>query len=390
MKYKIKAYNILEFGQRVDAEGNPHQEDSIFPALDETKDEDRMFILCDGMGGHSAGEVASATVCEAMSRSVFNACHDAEGDFSEDDLRRAIADAYDALDKKDDGAMKKMGTTMTFLKLCNDGCYIAHMGDSRVYHIRPGRTRETTEILFVTEDHSLVNQLVKIGELTPEEAKVSKRKNIITRAMQPNTEPRCKADIYHTTDIKPGDYFFMCSDGMLEQMEDHNLQFIFSEEGIVDDEEKVRKLIDLTQDNRDNHSAFIIHVLDVSDPTTAVPTKKSRQPSLEGTVIDDERTSAKKPCQYRVIAIVLLVLILAVAGIAMCKYLVKPNGEKEQTEKTMPTSTDDKKADVSFGTEAPHTPVVSLPSSADENTDKTAGTNKIAEHDLKQNIQDTP
>ena len=268
MKYIIKAYSIWEPGQRVDSEGKPHQEDSIFPAYEQQKDTDRLFILCDGMGGHEAGEVASATVCDAMSKSVFESSPDAEGDFSDDYLNKAIADAFDALDASALGNVsteKKMGTTMTFLKLHSKGCTIAHMGDSRVYHIRSGKGRDDTKILFKTNDHSLVNDLVKVGELTPEEAKLSKQKNIITRAMQPKMERRPKPDVYHTVDIKPGDYFYMCSDGMLEQMEDENLLFNFSE-ATGDDENKVNILTQATSQNLDNHSAIIIHILDVIDP----------------------------------------------------------------------------------------------------------------------------
>ncbi len=280
MKYKLKVYSIWEFGQRKDAEGNPHQEDNLYPAFGKETEDDRTFILCDGMGGHDAGEVASATVCEAMSASVLNRCRDAEGEFTDEDLQAAVAAAFDALDSKDNGAEKKMGTTMTFLKLHNEGVTIAHIGDSRVYHIRPGKTGEETQILHETEDHSLVNDLVKIGELTREEARFSKQKNVITRAMQPKQERRPKADVYHTADIKPGDYFYMCSDGMLEQPEMENgqvLKNIFSAQGGTD-ERRIEILKGATEENRDNHTAFIIHVTEVTDPIAVpeqpvVPTK---------------------------------------------------------------------------------------------------------------------
>jgi len=268
MRYKLKVYSIWEYGQRVDSDGKPHQEDSIFPAFGQQKDSDRLFILCDGMGGHEAGEVASSTVCLAMSKSIFESAPDAEGDFNDDNLRKAIADAFDSLDALplgDVSAEKKMGTTMTFLKFHNKGCTIAHMGDSRVYHIRSGKGRDDTKILFKTNDHSLVNDLIKVGELTPEEAKLSKQKNIITRAMQPKMERHPKPDVYHTADIKSGDFFYLCSDGMLEQMEDENLLFNFSE-ATGDDENKIKILTQATSQNLDNHSAIIIHVLDVIDP----------------------------------------------------------------------------------------------------------------------------
>jgi len=267
MKYRLEAYSIKELGQRA------NQEDSMFPEMGNATNNDRLFILCDGMGGHEKGEVASQTVCEAMGESVMKQCPDAEGDFTDEILQKALSDALDALDKKDDGSEKKMGTTMTFLKLHKDGATIAHIGDSRVYHIRSGATANDTKILFQTRDHSLVNDLVKSGNLTPEEAKNFNRKNVITRAMQPNLERRPRADIYHTDDIKAGDYFMLCSDGILEQMEDENIRFIFSGESpnIATDADRVEMIRKVTADNKDNHTAFIIHISEVE----GAPVKQS-------------------------------------------------------------------------------------------------------------------
>lgn len=267
MKYKLKVYSIWEYGQRKDSQGNPHQEDCTYPMPNELKDTDRTFILCDGMGGHDAGEVASATVCQSMGNYILKDSHDADGIFSDDILKEAIATAFSALDEKDNGAEKKMGTTMTFLKLHNDGATVAHMGDSRVYHIRPGKEGANTQILFVTEDHSLINDLIKAEELTKEEARHSKQRNVITRAMQPNMEYKPKTDIYHTSDIKVGDYFYMCSDGMLEQSdmeEGESIRNIFSDK-IKSAERKVEILREVTKENRDNHTAIIIHIEDVFD-----------------------------------------------------------------------------------------------------------------------------
>lgn len=265
MKFKLSAYTIYELGQR------KRQEDSIFPQHNATQADDRLFIVCDGMGGHSGGNIASAAVCEAMSSTLLSICPDAEGHFSDDDLRQALEAAYDSLDAKDDGSEKKMGTTMTLLKFHDAGCTIAHIGDSRVYHVRPGADAASTEILFQTQDHSLVNDLVRIGELTPEEAKTSKQRNIITRAMQPNMGRRSRADIYHTTDILPGDYFMLCTDGILEQMEDDNIKYIFSDK-VGDAQQKVDMIVKVTEDNSDNHSAILVKVTDVKGaPVVATP-----------------------------------------------------------------------------------------------------------------------
>ncbi|MBE6240634.1 MAG: serine/threonine-protein phosphatase [Bacteroidales bacterium] len=264
MKYKLKVYSIYELGQR------SNQEDNMFPKYQQATDDDRLFIVCDGMGGHAAGEVASSLVCEAMSNSIMAACPDAEGAFSDSLLKDALEDAYDALDQNDNGDVKKMGTTMTFLKFHDQGATIAHIGDSRVYHIRPAADKENTRILFQTSDHSLVNDLVKIGELTPEEAKVSKQKNVITRAMQPSLERRPSADIHHVDDVQPGDCFFMCTDGILENMEDENICFIFSDKA-GDDANKVNIIIRATEDNKDNHSAYFIRVEDVIGAPVSAP-----------------------------------------------------------------------------------------------------------------------
>ena len=298
MRYKLTVHTIYEQGQRA------NQEDCIYPAKGKECDTDRLFILCDGMGGHESGEVASATVCAAISRSIFAMCPDAEGTFSDENLQAAITQAFDSLDvleAQTSRQLKKMGTTMTCLKLHDKGCTIAHIGDSRVYHIRPGKSKEDTKILFVTEDHSLVNDLIKVGELTPAEARHSKQKNVITRAMQPNMERRPKADIYHTDDIRPGDYFYLCSDGMLEQEEYDNRYFLhnFSDE-TGDEDTKVRILTMATSQNSDNHSAIIVHITEVMGASPVADTNVTgtiNRPTPIIVKIDDEssREENNKP-----------------------------------------------------------------------------------------------
>ena len=158
---------------------------------------------------------------------------------------------------------EKMGTTMTFLMLHKEGATIAHVGDSRVYQIRPLKNEDRAEILFQTEDHSLVNALIKIGELIPEDAENYPRKNVITRALQPHLEHRYKADIVTLKDIRPNDFFYMCSDGMLEEASNANLCFMLNLQKT--EEEIIKMLVFNSQHNRDNHSAYLIHILDVEN-----------------------------------------------------------------------------------------------------------------------------
>lgn len=252
MEYKLTARSIHELGQR------SNQEDSIFPVLSAKPSEGSLYILCDGMGGHAAGEVASQTVCETMSRYIADHPRE-DGYFEESDFYDALNAAYDALDAKDTGDEKKMGTTLTFVKFHAGGCFIAHIGDSRIYQIRPSEHR----LMHVTRDHSLVNDLIKLGEMTPEEAKTSRQKNVITRAVQPNQERRAKADCVNLTDLKVGDYFYMCSDGMLEQAEDEEIVNILSLSR--PDADKIEILRGATKDNKDNHSAHLIRIVDIRE-----------------------------------------------------------------------------------------------------------------------------
>ena len=130
MKFKIKAYSLQELGQRA------NQEDSLFPALGKSTSDDRLFVLCDGMGGHEKGEVASATVCETISCVILSTWHPDEA-LSDELFQQALSSAFDALDAKDNGEERKMGTTLTFLCLHANGATVAHNGDSRIYQLRP-------------------------------------------------------------------------------------------------------------------------------------------------------------------------------------------------------------------------------------------------------------
>ena len=239
MKFSLyQPLAIHEIGKR------DNQEDCIYPPQGKAFASDRLFMVCDGMGGHEHGEVASQTFSKGMA-DFFTDNVSADDVLDDDTLKAAIEHAYQELDKKDDGAFKKMGTTLTLLYMHRGGVTCAHIGDSRIYHIRPGK-----------------GLLYQSGEITYEEMKTSPQKNIITRAIQPGEENRMRADIIHITDIRPGDYFYLCSDGMLEQMEDYELAALFSSKD--SDEKKRQKLIAETLDNKDNHSAYIIHVESVT------------------------------------------------------------------------------------------------------------------------------
>ena len=260
-----------------------NQEDSIFPPLSDGPSGGSLFILCDGMGGHAAGEVASSTVCETMSQYI--AAHPREdGLFDESDFDAALDAAYNALDAKDTEDEKKMGTTLTFAKFHAGGCFTAHIGDSRIYQVRPSEKR----ILHVTRDHSLVNDLITLGEMTPEEAKTSRQKNVITRAVQPHQERRTPAECLNITDVEVGDIFYLCSDGMLEQTEDDIIVNTLSLQRPL--EEIIEILRGATRDNKDNHSAHLIRVEAIlEEPVSAIPEAESEPaaPVGEAHIVDE-------------------------------------------------------------------------------------------------------
>lgn len=247
---KLRLYQpqaIWELGKRA------NQEDAIFPALGEATAQDRLFVLCDGMGGHEKGEVASRTVSQTMAE-YLDANASADEVVDDSALLAALEATYKKLDALDDGAARKMGTTLCLLLFHRGGVTAMHIGDSRIYHVRPSEHR----ILYQSKDHSLVYDLYQAGEITYEEMLASPQKNIITRAVFPGEELRAKPEIVHIADIRPGDYFYVCSDGMLEHMENGELCGLLSGKG--SDEEKRNRLVELTADNADNHSAYIVHV----------------------------------------------------------------------------------------------------------------------------------
>lgn len=310
MNFKIKAYNLQELGQRA------NQEDSLFPALGKPTPDDRLFILCDGMGGHEKGEVASVTVCETISRVVLSAWHPGEA-LSDELFLQALSAAFDALDAKDNGEERKMGTTLTFLCFHANGATVAHIGDSRIYQLRPASNTTPAHVVFRTQDHSLVNDLVKIGEITEEEAKHHPQKNVITRAMQPCQEHRAKADIVHLTDIQPGDYFFMCSDGMLEQSTDDNILNIITKPN-VSDEHKLEMLRQVTEENKDNHTAHLVYISYVAnsvveDLSVCTSSTESKGVLISAMLSKTKKSKIKKFIIWTAIVVVMVLAIVVVS-----------------------------------------------------------------------------
>lgn len=255
---------IHELGSRC------NQEDSVFPSKDKASEESRVFILCDGMGGHENGEVASQLVCQVLSEYIGKNWNG--GALNDDLFQTALDEVFRKINEYDSNSFRKMGTTLTFLCLHQGGAFMAHVGDSRIYHVRPSEHL----VLYKSRDHSLAYDLFLSEEISYEELSTYK-KNVITRAIMPGQENPFKADVAHATEVQPGDYFLLCSDGMLEEMSDEELVDLLCSN--LTNDQKRMQLIERTKDNKDNHSAFIIQISDV--------VKEER----DNTYVNDESTT---------------------------------------------------------------------------------------------------
>ena len=237
-----------------------NQEDDYAPKSLSAKS--RFFILCDGMGGHEKGEIASKTVCEALEH-FFSETPPDNYEISESYFDKAIEYAYKELDKKDTepDSGKKMGTTLTCVYFGDNGALVAHIGDSRVYQIRPSDytpKNYRNAVKIKTKDHSLVRQLIDVGEITEEQAKTYPKRNVITKCMQPHDEYNMPD--YDSCDVKTGDYFFLCSDGVLENITTEILCQVLAEN--ISDQQKKEKLQSLCDGNtKDNYTGILLHVI---------------------------------------------------------------------------------------------------------------------------------
>ena len=241
------------------------QEDAVWPLFSEVSSNNPCIVLCDGVGGSEHGEIASQTSSKVIGEYLTKILKENHA-VSDADLHEAVNLAYDELEKidteaSDEGAVS-MATTLTCVCIHNDGILAAHMGDSRIYHVRPGQG-----LLYQSADHSLVNTLLQAGEITLEEAKNFPRKNVITKAIQPHGKKRFKAEVQHLTDIQTEDYIFLCCDGVLEQLTNERLVEILSMK--CSDKEKLVLLeAESTDKTKDNYTAYLIPIDKVSGVST--------------------------------------------------------------------------------------------------------------------------
>ena len=288
-----------------------------------------LFVVADGMGGAQAGEVASRLAAETFSAGLPD-----EGT-SEQRLEERVRAANQRIHEvsQEDRALNGMGTTLTAAYLDGDELALAHVGDSRAYLLRAG------ELTRLTRDHTLVEELVRRGELTEQEAAEHPQRSIITRALGP--EPDIDIDL-HTHRVHAGDVLLLCSDGLTGMIGEDELREILS--GASSLRDAGRALVDAANEagGRDNITVVLFRLEEVGasagvagaggrsssarDETLAAEEDRppappaaaaDRRPRVVAPRGSAERAAAPLPRRVKVVAATLaVVIVLAALGVA--------------------------------------------------------------------------
>lgn len=211
-----------------------------------------LFIIADGMGGHKAGEIASTMAIDIV-KDFFvknkdklndekNLC-----DIIKHSIKKANQEIYNI--SLESSLYTGMGTTITLAYILDKKLYIGHVGDSRAYFI------EKDNIYQITDDHSLVNELIKNGSITPEEGKTHPQRNMITRAV--GTSQEIELDIF-INEINNDHILLLCSDGLSNMVEDTHILDIVKKE--IDVNNICKKLIIKAKDNGGKDNITVIAI----------------------------------------------------------------------------------------------------------------------------------
>jgi PPM family protein phosphatase len=223
-----------------------------------------LFVVCDGMGGHAAGEVASSLAAHTMrevlagQRERLLEYEQGHGGTTREDvlslLEASVQQACLAVNTagQEDEGKRGMGTTLEALLILGNRGFIAHVGDSRIYLFRQGSVHQ------LTEDHSLINELLKRGRLTRDQIDKVQYKNAVTRAV--GVYESVEVDTFDF-DVLAGDRFLLCTDGLSEYLEDAEIPTLFEETPEAD---LSQGLVDLANERggKDNITALVVRVPD--------------------------------------------------------------------------------------------------------------------------------
>lgn len=205
-----------------------------------------LFLVADGMGGHKAGEFASRYVVEHIVRSIKGSKEEEAVEILSESIETANRKLKEYADAHQQ--MRGMGTTIVAAVIQGRTLLVANVGDSRLYIVGD-------EITQVTQDHSLVQEMVRLGQMDPQSAKNHPDKNIITRAV--GVSEKVKIDIFERQ-LRAGEYIILCSDGLTNMVEDSVILQILHGAGSLSD--KAERLIELANKNggKDNITVIII------------------------------------------------------------------------------------------------------------------------------------
>ena len=252
-----KRLRILSFGQTDDGKRRDHNEDSYL-----INDDNLIYAVADGMGGHAGGEMASrlavTTIDEVFDEQMGPVKNGKayKGPVEHHPalmvlptaVKRACAAIFHTAQEKPE--LQGMGTTATVMSFIDDYAFFAHVGDSRAYLIRDGHIEQ------LSEDHSLVNEQLKAGLITAEQARLSRFKNIITRSVGFEEDVAVDTMVVPT---KEGDMYVLCSDGLANLASESEIRDIIYDNFLRD---SPRRLIDLANDRGgdDNITVVVAYV----------------------------------------------------------------------------------------------------------------------------------
>lgn len=224
------------------------------------KDEIKLYILADGMGGYKGGEIASSLAVASVRNHIFNNFKNVKKDRESilELIREAVEYANKVVYEKsaEDSELQDMGTTLDVCLLYNNKAFIGHVGDSRVYRIRKNIIRK------LTTDHSYVEKLVREGTITKEEAYNHPKKNMLMKAL--GTDIPVKPDLIVKGFLKD-DILLMCSDGLTNMLRDNEIYNLLLNNPESPEEALIKNANDLG--GYDNITTIIIDNIDVSDET---------------------------------------------------------------------------------------------------------------------------
>lgn len=308
---KINIFNPLALNEQGQRQNN---EDNCFPKAGTAKANEDIFVVCDGVGGSNKGEIASMIVSREFYKIVNSGT--AKQDLLQKGLTKQNAESFlnkvlGMVEQRIDAYVqqnpetKGMASTLTFLMLTEQGVMVGWVGDSRVYHFRKGR------IINKTQDHSLVSELVASGEITEEEALKHPKKNVILRAIS-GGQNATKVEAAIWTDVKKGDYFMLCTDGILEGFDsDSELSALFN----TPHPEQVAKEIygKCSTKSRDNFTMYLIGVESVEGSMKAAPQQPNTYSvanTADNSVIRSVKAEHKKNVKWIIAAAAMVVLAL--------------------------------------------------------------------------------